>query len=523
VHRRAFLATAGAATLAACTDPANDTAGAGTSEPHEPTAGTDTPARETAASQVATSAAPPKPRWAPYLASAGAPPFENGVASGDPGSDEVTLWTRVTGSSEPDVAVGWEVATTDDFTDLVAAGSTTAHVDDNHSIRVRVMGLPPGPLFYRFGIEESSSPVGRTRTAATSHDAPLRIALFSCQHYEEGWFVAHRAAVQDAPDLVVHVGDYIYGRWGVGTTVRSQPLARPRDLADYRALYDTYRSDPDLQQLHAAAPFVAVWDDNEIRSDLAGTVPDPRDAPAKRAWWESQPTSLEPPAGDGTLPIHRAVDFGVARVWLLDGRQYRSPHVCEDLEDIPGVDRCAAVDDEARTMLGAEQEAWLDNGVADDGAWDLVAQATVVADLSVTLGGLTGINNDQWDGYAAARRRLLSSIGRTPRSVILSGDIHAAMVNVLTGPDGETIPEFVTPGATSRMDSGLAAGLRLAFGLRTAIRTFEPDVQGYVLLDVEPQQVRATLRTVDPLDPASTPSTLGQWVVTPDARRPQHI
>ena len=526
MRRRAFLAGTGAAALTACSDlgdsgdaPADPTA-ATTSSPIGASSET-APAVADTATDVANG--PRAARWSPHRAEVGAPPFEVGVASGDPGRSAVTLWTRITGRPAAGVTVGWEVASSPDFAQPIARGVASARQDDNHTLRVRATGRPAGALYYRCEVDGIHSPGGRTRTTAAAHDAPLRVALFSCQHYEEGWFVAHRAAVEDAPDLVIHVGDYIYGRWGSGTTVRTQPLADPRDLADYRALYDTYRRDPDLQRLHASSPFVAVWDDNEIRSNHAGTVPDPRDAPARRAWWEYQPTAVPAITEGGLLPIHRVIEFDRARIWLLDGRQYRSAQVCENLDELPGVDRCDAVDDEDRSMLGVEQEAWLAGGVADDGAWDVVAQGTVVADLAVSLGGLTGINNDQWDGYAAARRRLVRTLAQSPRSIALSGDIHAAMVNVIAGDDGETIPEFVTPGATSRMDRSLAAGLRLALGLRSTIRFFEPEVQGYVLLDIEPDQVVATLRTVDPLDSSSGAQTAGQWVVAPDARRPQRL
>jgi alkaline phosphatase D len=421
-----------------------------------------------------------------------------------------------------DTELAWEVATDELFDGIVAAGTSALLAAHRHTARVTVDGLPPGLLYYRFRWDGAASITGRTRTTAPTGDRPYRIGVLSCQHFEEGWFVAHRALRDEQPDLVVHLGDYVYDRPGEAPVVRSQSVHRPADLADYRTLYDEYRRDPDLQGLHAAAPVVAVWDDHEVKQNDAGTTPDPLRAAAYRAWWEQQAAPLPPPDASGRMRIHRRVDLGaLGRVWLLDGRQYRSPQVCGRLEQLPAHERCADVDDPTRTMLGDEQEAWLAEGIVDDGGWDLIGQQTVLADLSIGLGGVTGINNDQWDGYAPARDRLVAAANRNPRSVVLSGDLHAAMVNLVDGAEGERIPELVTPAATTRMPARIAAGLRLALGLKSRVRTFEPDVHGYFLLDVSPDRIDVQLRGVDPLDAQSTASTVGRWELAAGSRVPR--
>ncbi|MDG2112560.1 MAG: alkaline phosphatase D family protein, partial [Actinomycetota bacterium] len=208
--------------------------------------------------------------------------------------------------------------------------------------------------------------------------------------------------------------------------------------------------------------------------------------------------------------------------------------VCGRLDDLPAHERCDLVDDPERTMLGLPQEAWLQEGFVDDGRWDLIAQQTVMADMSVTVGGVTGVNNDQWDGYAAARERLVTAAQTNPRSVVLSGDIHAAMVTTVRADtvgegtvrdgssenSGGSIAEFVAPSATTRMNSSLAVGLQLALLSRPDIHAFAPSVHGYVLIDLASERLGATYRNLDPLDPASQPATASQWSLTPDSRIP---
>ena len=446
MDRRTFIAAASATVATACSAAEDDGAPGIVATTTDSSQAPPTSTSEPTAAVVASE---------PHLASTAASPFGVGVASGDPTSDGVTIWTRladVDGSSlgGGDQLVAWEVATEPDFVRVVQRGDLLAEARHGHSVRIAVGGLGPGFVYYRFRLGEATSVIGRTRTMAAATGRPFRLALLSCQHYEEGWFTAHRHVVDDEPDLVVHVGDYIYGRPGTAPTVRSQPVHGPVDLADYRSLYSTYRADPHLQMLHAAAPFVAVWDDHEVTQNDVGTVDNPSRASAYRAWWEFQPTRVGPPDEQGRLRIHRKIDIAdMARLWLLDGRQYRSPQVCERSDVLPAFERCEEVDDESRTMLGADQERWLDEGVADDGRWDVFAQQTVMADLSLRLGGVTGINNDQWDGYAAARSRFLATASSNPRSVVLSGDIHAAMANVIRD-SGSEVAEFVAPSVTTR-------------------------------------------------------------------------
>ncbi|MEV0927254.1 alkaline phosphatase D family protein, partial [Streptomyces spongiicola] len=211
-----------------------------------------------------------------------APAFVHGVASGDPLPDGVLLWTRVTpvpdappGSGKgPDVEVDWQAAEDGEFTRIVAAGRTTATAAADHTVKVDVRGLRPATAYYfRFLSGTAVSPVGRTRTApAADAAAPgVRFGVVSCANWESGYFAAYRHLAARADlDAVLHLGDYIY-EYGTGhlpdddhVVRRHEPAHEITTLSDYRTRHGTYKTDPDLQAMHAAHPLVAIWDDHEI-------------------------------------------------------------------------------------------------------------------------------------------------------------------------------------------------------------------------------------------------------------------
>ena len=225
----------------------------------------------------------PNPRFAAY-------PFSLGVASGYPMSNGVVLWTRLApvpdapgGGMAPEVVpVRWEVARDERMTQVVAAGTAYASPDWAHSVHIEVSGLEPARWYwYRFTAGDVASPVGRTRTApgATAKPDKLRFAFASCQHYEQGYFGAYRHMVKDDLDLVVFLGDYIYeSSWG-RELVRKHTIHEPHTLSDYRTRYAQYKSDPDLQAAHAAAPWISTWDDHEVENDYANDTSENLDHP----------------------------------------------------------------------------------------------------------------------------------------------------------------------------------------------------------------------------------------------------
>ncbi|MFJ3660502.1 alkaline phosphatase D family protein [Streptomyces sp. NPDC090119] len=450
------------------------------------------PSRRTVVKAAAATAvlAGPLAAALPARAASAVPVFRHGVASGDPLPDGVLLWTRVTPVPEalpgsgvgPDTEVGWVVARDKAFTSVVATGSTTAAAATDHTVKADIRGLQPGTdYWFRFTSGGAESPVARTRTAPAADAAVpgLRFGVVSCANWEAGHFSPYRhLAARGDLDAWLHLGDYIYeygtGEYGTrGTVVRPHsPAHEILTLADYRVRHATYKTDPDLQALHLAAPVVAIWDDHEFADNAwSGGAANhtegaegawaARQAAAKQAYFEWMPVR---PALAGTT--YRRLRFGkLADLSLLDLRSFRSQQAAT---------ASGAVDDPDRTLTGRAQLDWLKAGLkASDTKWRLVGNSVMIspfavgalsADLLRPLAKLLGlpqegiaVNTDQWDGYTDDRRELLAhlkanAIGNT---VFLTGDIHMAWANDVPY-DAGTYPlsasaatEFVVTSLTS--------------------------------------------------------------------------
>src|SRR5918992_1642867 len=229
-------------------------------------------------------------------------PFTLGVASGSPLPTSVVLWTRIApegGAGRDPIPVDWEVAHDERFERIVQRDSVDAVAEDGHSVHVDVAGLEPARwYFYRFIAAGETSAVGRTRTAPRAGDRPerLRLAFGSCQQFEHGFYAAHRHLAAESLDLMLFVGDYIYEGRGSPGRVRRHVGGEARSLAQYRNRYAQYKSDPDLQRLHAAVPWLVTFDDHEVDNDYVGRhplTPDSaflqRRAAAYQAYFEHMP------------------------------------------------------------------------------------------------------------------------------------------------------------------------------------------------------------------------------------------
>ncbi|NJQ02415.1 alkaline phosphatase D family protein [Streptomyces zingiberis] len=483
-----------------------------------------------------------------------APAFPHGVASGDPLPDGVLLWTRVTpvadalpGSGRgPDTEVTWEVAEDAGFTAVAARGTVTATAATDHTVKADVRGLRPATVYhYRFTAGGAVSPTGRTRTTAAHDAAPagLRLGVVSCADWEAGWFSAYRHLAGRADlDAVLHLGDYIYeygtgGFPGADGVVRSHvPAHETLTLADYRARHGTYKTDPDLRRLHATHPTVAIWDDHEVANDAwsggaenhtPGAEGDwaERVAAAKQAYFEWMPVR---PSVAGTT--YRRLRFGrLADLHLLDLRSFRSQQASLG---------SGRVDDPDRTITGRGQLDWLKSGLsASDASWQLVGTSVMIspvafgalpADLLGPLAELLGlpreglaVNPDQWDGYTADRRELLTHLrdGAIRNTVFLTGDIHTAWANdvplkAATYPLSATAAtEFVVTSVTSdNLDDILrvppnTASLAATAAVRAAnrhVKWVEMDSHGYGVLDVTPERAQMDYYAItDKTDPAA--------------------
>ncbi len=381
-------------------------------------------------------------------------PFTLGVASGAPRADSVVLWTRLAlaplaGETLPpeNIELTWEIARDAGFRDIARRGTVTATPELGHSVRAQVAGLEPARWYwYRFMAGDAVSAVGRTRTAPAPGPSAgrLRFAFASCQQYEQGYFGAYRHMAREDLDLVVFLGDYIYeSSWG-RNHVRKHDAGEPRTLAEYRARYALYKSDADLQLMHAAAPWLVTWDDHEVSNDYANDVAhdlDPdflrRRAAAYQAYYEHMPLAPRAlPHGPDALLYDRYAFGDLATFFVLDDRQYRARAACSK----PGrggsnvVADCAERVDARRTMLGAAQESWLRDGLAMTSArWNIIAQQTLMAQNDRTAGAGQSFWTDGWDGYPAARARLLNDVAQSKAAnpLVIGGDVHCTWISDL--------------------------------------------------------------------------------------------
>ena len=373
-------------------------------------------------------------------------PFTLGVASGDPLADGVVIWTRLAPDPfddqaiKDDIKVGWEVSENERFDRIVRSGQTLATAQLAHSVHIEVTGLRPDRhYFYRFIVEGIFSPTGRTRTAPIigARVDGLRFALASCQSYSEGYYGAYRGMGKQAPDLVVHVGDYIYTTpWT--RPVRRMPAPVANDLQSYRAYHAAVKTDPDLQAAHAVAPWLVIWDDHEVFNDYRNGHPPvghsteawlQRRRAAYQAYYEHMPVRRRAkPQGNQVSLYQRAVYGDLAQFDLLDTRQFRSNHPCPGQNgETPGWSTCDAAAPQ-RTMLGTDQEEWFNRGFGVAGAsWNFIIQTTQMTEYLRSIDGVPHYNSDRWDAYPGARQRLFERV-RTANlngTVFLGGDIHA--------------------------------------------------------------------------------------------------
>ncbi|MDH4417839.1 MAG: alkaline phosphatase D family protein [Acidovorax sp.] len=443
--------------------------------------------------------------------------FAHGIASGDPLADRVMLWTRVTppAGHTSDIPVAWEVAADSTFTTLVAQGQTTALASKDFTVKVDATGLKAATAYhFRFRAYAATSTTGRTRTLPTGSVAQVKLAVFSCANYPAGYFNVYAdAAKRNDLDATVHLGDYLYeyGRGGyasanAGTMGRlSAPATEIVSLADYRQRHAQYKTDADLQALHAAAPMIAVWDDHEITNDTwrdgaenhqsatEGSF-SARKAAAMQAYHEWMPTRNAQPE-----LIYRSFAFGnLVALHMLDTRVVARDEQLDYSKffTASGFDAAgftAAVGSASRQLLGTTQTQWLQQQMmASTATWQVLGQQVLMGRMNIpapilmeTLQPGAGVsvsqyaalvaraqsnpssltpaerailaqpsipyNLDAWDGYQAARETVLAtsrSLGKN--LVVLSGDTHNAWANELQDMNGKAVGvEFATSSVSS--------------------------------------------------------------------------
>jgi alkaline phosphatase D len=483
------------------------------------------------------------PAFLRHARAADLPRFALGVASGQPLADRLVLWTRLTGPDLPaQVPVDWVIAHDEACTQVAARGTEQALAADAHSVHAEPAGLEAGRgYFYRFSALGQTSPVARTRTApAPDAPATLRAVLASCQRWDSGHWAAWRHAAAQAPDLVLFVGDYIYETAAAKNAVRTHDQPLVRTLAQFRDRYALYKSDPALQAAHAAAPWLVLWDDHEVENDyandrgqrLAGPALLALRAAGYQAWWEHMPVpkAMRPVGSDAR--IHHRLDWGrLARIHALDTRQFRDHQACLPAGRVGGgstvhLADCPDLLAPQRSLLGATQERWLADGWDLQRRWNLLAQQTLMARLDQAAPGTSGnrYRTDGWDGYPAARARLLQGVAdrRVPNVVALGGDLHAHYVADLKADFDDTRAPVLASEICGTSISSLgpdAARTQAVLARNPHLHHARGDQRGYVLLTLDDRQLAADLMAVaDAADPASAVSADARFVV--EAGRP---
>ncbi|WP_239345533.1 MULTISPECIES: alkaline phosphatase [unclassified Frankia] len=449
-------------------------------------------------------------------------PFTLGVASGEPTSHGIVLWTRLAPSPlEPgggmpnrSYQVRWILAADDRLTRVIRSGEAPAKPEWSHSVHVEVDGLLPGrDYYYAFEVAGERSAIGHTRTAPGEgrNVSEVTIAHVSCQNYEEGYYAAYREIAQQDLDVVFHVGDYIYEPNPKPGRPRLHACPEPKDLAGYRLRLSQYKTDPDLQAAHAAHPWAVTWDDHEVANDYTSQTNQDnepqniflaRRAAAYQAYWEHMPL---PNRVRRDYVLYRRLRYGnLAEFVILDTRQYRDAHACNSNGVNSGqIVSCTENQDPARSILGAPQRDWLLKGFTNAGArWNVLVQQILMAQLDLAPGPLH-FWSEFWDSYAAERRTVLQAMHdrKVSNPVVLTGDIHAFLVNDLhtdfRDPDSPVVgTELVGTAISSVLPAPFPTIIRNALPLNPHIKQFQSDYRGYILSTINRDVWTAELRAV---------------------------
>jgi len=440
-------------------------------------------------------------------------PFYHGVASGDPLSDRVIIWTRITPQDFGQTLMGtYHVATDDQFQNIVQSGTFSTDSTLDFTVKIDVIGLQPNTFYYyEFEHMGAYSLVGRTKTLPVGNVQNMRLAMVSCANLESGYFNAYEAiANRNDVDAVLMLGDYIYeyetGGFGPNGNIDRtwDPANEIIDLNEYRLRYNSYHMDYALRKLHQNFPWICIWDDHETANDAykdgaqnhqANEGPwNVRKDNGKRAYFEWIPIR---PKAPGNQQIYRTFELGnLAKIIMLDTR-LEGREVQLNAND-------ANFSDTARTLLGQTQMTWLKNELSTTTQpWKILGNQVMVG--AVNLLG-TPVNTDSWDGYPAERQRLFNHLSsqNIDNTVVLTGDIHTSWALDLKNGNTPVGVEFVTPSVTS---PGSPINLSALITVQNPhIKYVELTKKGFVLVDIDTNRVQGdwyNVSTLDQMDPTN--------------------
>jgi alkaline phosphatase D len=467
-------------------------------------------------------------------------PFTLGVASGEPTSDGIVLWTRLApdplnggGLGLESYRVRFEVAADPRFRRLVHRGHTRVGPEEVHTVHAEVTGLKPErDYWYRFESKREVSPVGHFRTAPR-RARRLDFAFVSCQNYTHGFFPAFEDLAEQDVDLVVHLGDYIYEGPGLANGPRTHaPVASLMTLEDYRTRHAQYKTDAALQAAHAAFPWLMTWDDHEFWNNYADLDLEPnqpletvaqRRAAAYLAYWEHSPLPRSrKPVGQDMPMYRRAAWADLALFHVLDTRQNRDDQLtCTRPQRLPN-GYCPGVVDPARTILGEEQRTWLIDGLTGSTArWNVLANQVRFAPTDTDADqSRRAFGDDNWDGYVMDRQRVLDAIKehQPANPVVITGDAHIHAVRNVP-PDFENFDhdpvatEFIGTSISSMQGSSAPTPPVFDPDPNNPHRLFQCNQRGYVRVEVTRETWRTEHRIVDALQEHAPSSTVARFVV----------
>ena len=501
-------------------------------------------------------------------------PFYHGVASGDPLSDKVIIWTRVTpeNDEENEVEVQWFMATDVNFKNEVQSGTLTTSQEKDYTVKVDVSNLSPATTYYYyFRVNDRNSLMGRTRTTPVDEVDQLRFAVVSCSNYQAGYFTGYKKIGERRDlDAVIHLGDYIYeygagpGTYGYDESRDDRanvPATEILDVVDYRTRYSLYRLDPDLISAHQQHPFIAIWDDHESANDAYtdGAENHGEDGKDEGSWENRKTISKQvyfewmPIRKEQNYKINRVISYGnLADIINIDTRLEGRNIQINDVTD-------PALYAPDRTLLGTEQKNWLFDQLKNSEAkWKVIANQVIFSEFHVgwaaqspqTPEELESVFLDIWDGYPAERDQVIDFIQENAidNTVILTGDFHSTFAfdvtkrpsafspgapqSITYNPDtgeGSIAVEFATPSITSANfdeNIGTAASAGFEFQINRPLpgidinpnphmKYADLDQHGYFILNLNPEKAQADWFYIDILD-TNAEESLGEHWFTPD-------
>ena len=438
-------------------------------------------------------------------------PFYHGVASGDPNSTSVILWTRVTPrDGDAAVRVSWVIATDTALSNVITSSSGTVTAETDFCYTVEVADLQPGTTYYyAFRAYDRNSLIGRTKTTPSDSYDHARIGVVTCSNYPAGFFNAYgRLAERNDIDMVLHMGDYIYeydadessyaGAIGAELGRSHEPDLELVELADYRTRYAQYRLDPDLIRFHQQHPIVHVWDDHESANDAYTDGAQNHDPETQGSWQQRKEVSKRvhgewmPVRNDENGNIYRSIEVGdLVRVSMLDTRLEGRDKQVQGVGENATPEQKDSLFAEDRGIMSEMQFDWLSNELRQkEQTWNVIGSQVLFSpvvtnpidtaylfdNISAVLAAIIrtqlpaleeffelGFSGDVWSNYPVQRERLVEVLGEPDmrKTVVVSGDFHTSWALDGNWPSGPVnVVEFMTPSITSpNFDENLAGNV----------------------------------------------------------------